>query len=205
MVGIYRAANAAGVAGATTCGYADATSSRDMSTMNFRIAAIAAVGLLAACSSYSPGAGSAGGAGGSGSGNGGVSSAPLGGVGAHGLETPGSEEDLAANVGDRVLFDFNRSDLTDTARAILDKQAAWLAQYPQDHVQIAGDTDERGTEEYNFVLGQRRANAARDYLVAKSIPSARIATVSYGKDRPVAMDSNEAAWAQNRNAITSVQ
>jgi peptidoglycan-associated lipoprotein len=173
--------------------------------MNSRIVVIAALGLLAACSSYKPDLGASGGAGGAASGSGGVSSAPLGGVGAHGLATPGSEEDLATNVGDRVLFDFNQSDLTDAARAILDKQAAWLAKYPQNHVQIAGDTDERGTEEYNFVLGQRRANTARDYLAAKGIPATRITTISYGKARPVALDSNEAAWAQNRNAITSVQ
>jgi len=113
--------------------------------------------------------------------------------------------ELTKSFGDRVLFDYDKSDLTDTARTILDKQAAWLARFPQDHVLIAGNTDERGTEEYNFVLGQRRANAARDYLVAKGVAAGRIATVSYGKDRPAALGSNEEAWAQNRNAITAVQ
>jgi peptidoglycan-associated lipoprotein len=161
--------------------------------------ALAAAGLLAACSSSQPNSTPAG-AGSSSSTA--ISSSPLGG---NRNVTPGNEEDLAANIGDRVLFDYDKSDLTDTARTILDKQAAWLARFPQDHVLIAGNTDERGTEEYNFVLGQRRANAARDYLVAKGVAAGRIATVSYGKDRPAALGSNEEAWAQNRNAITAVQ
>jgi len=117
---------------------------------------------------------------------------------------PGSEEDLVANVGDRVFFDFNRSNLKTEARTTLDRQAAWLAKYPQVNVQVAGNCDERGTEEYNLALGQRRANSAADYLKAKGVTGARISTISYGKDRPVAMGSNEQAWAQNRNAITSV-
>jgi len=156
------------------------------------IAAVAAAGLLAACSSSAPTpAGSAA-----------VTASPSG---SGSRIAPGSEEDLAANVGDRVLFDFDKAVLTNTAKAILDKQAAWLARYPQDHALIAGNTDERGTEEYNIVLGQRRANVTRDYLVAKGVAADRIATISYGKNRPVALDSNEAAWAQNRNAITAVQ
>ena len=87
----------------------------------------------------------------------------------------------------------------------LDKQAAWLAQWKANNVQIAGNADERGTSEYNIALGQKRANASRDYLVAKGVAAARISTISYGKDRPVALGSNEEAWAQNRNAITSVR
>ena len=118
---------------------------------------------------------------------------------------PGGQEDLTANVGDRVYFDYNMSMLKDDGRAALDRQAAWLARYAQVSVQIAGNCDERGTEEYNLAIGQRRASAARDYLVAKGVASARIATISYGKDRPTALGSNEAAWAQNRNAITSVR
>ena len=118
---------------------------------------------------------------------------------------PGSQEDLVANVGDRVLYDFNKSVLTAQDKAVLDKQAAWLKTYSTNAVQLAGNCDERGTEEYNIALGQRRANAARDYLVAKGVASARIATISYGKDRPVDPASNEAAWAKNRNAITSVK
>ena len=118
---------------------------------------------------------------------------------------PGSEEDLVANVGDRVFYDFNRSSLKPDARATLDRQSAWLAKYASVGVQVAGNCDERGTEEYNLALGQRRANAAADYLKAKGVPGSRITTISYGKDRPTAMGSNEQAWAQNRNAITSVK
>ncbi|MBO1324375.1 peptidoglycan-associated lipoprotein Pal [Acetobacter sp. TBRC 12305] len=118
---------------------------------------------------------------------------------------PGSEADLVANVGDRVFYEFNASGLTDDAKATLQKQADWLAKYPQVNVEVAGNCDDRGTEEYNIALGQRRANAARDFLVAKGTTSARISTISYGKDRPTAVGDNEEAWAQNRNAITAVK
>ncbi|HVZ10416.1 peptidoglycan-associated lipoprotein Pal [Rhodopila sp.] len=118
---------------------------------------------------------------------------------------PGSQEDLVANVGDRVFFDFDRSNLRQDAKDTLDKQAAWLAKYPSVNVQVAGNTDERGTEEYNLALGQRRADSAAAYLRAKGVAGARIATISYGKSRPVALGSNEEAWAQNRNATTSVR
>ena len=122
-----------------------------------------------------------------------------------GSATPGSQEDLVANVGDRVFYALDSSTLSPEARATLDRQAAWLARYPQVAVQVAGNCDERGTTEYNIALGQRRANAARDYLVARGVSSARISTISYGEDRPTALGSNEEAWAQNRNAITSVR
>jgi peptidoglycan-associated lipoprotein len=118
---------------------------------------------------------------------------------------PGSEEDLVRNVGDRVFYDFNMSALKVDARATLDKQAAWLAKYPQNNVQVAGNCDERGTEEYNLALGQRRANAAAGYLEAKGVAKTRVTTISYGKDRPTALGHDEQAWAQNRNAITSVR
>jgi peptidoglycan-associated lipoprotein len=118
---------------------------------------------------------------------------------------PGSEEDLVANVGDRVFYDFNKSGLRPDATATLDKQAAWLAKYGSVNVQIAGNCDERGTEEYNLALGQRRANIAASYLKAKGVAAARLNTISYGKDRPTAQGSDEQAWAQNRNAITSVR
>lgn len=118
---------------------------------------------------------------------------------------PGSQQDLVQNVGDRVFFAFDKSNLTSEATATLDRQAAWLAKYPEVKVLVAGNADERGTEEYNLALGWRRANAARDYLVARGTTPSRIETISYGKDRPVALGSNEQAWAQNRNAITSVQ
>jgi peptidoglycan-associated lipoprotein len=124
---------------------------------------------------------------------------------------PGSQEDLVANVGDRIFYDFDRASVRGTGSrtannmTTLDKQAAWLAQWAQNNVQIAGNADERGTSEYNIALGQKRANAARDYLVAKGVAGARISTISYGKDRPVALGSSEDAWSQNRNAITSVR
>src|SRR5215469_13597413 len=118
---------------------------------------------------------------------------------------PGSEEDLVANVGDRVFFAFNASNLAPDAQATLDKQAGWLGKYQQVNVQVAGNCDDRGTEEYNLALGQRRANASRDYLVARGVASQRMTTISYGKDRPTAMGDNEQAWAQNRNTITSVR
>jgi peptidoglycan-associated lipoprotein len=118
---------------------------------------------------------------------------------------PGSQEDLVANVGDRVFYDFNKSTIRGDATATLDKQAAWLAKYGSVNVQVAGNCDERGTEEYNLALGNRRANAASSYLKAKGVAGARMTTISYGKDRPTAQGSDEQAWAQNRNAITLVR
>ncbi len=119
---------------------------------------------------------------------------------------PGSEEDLAQNVGDRVFFGFDKTELTPEDQATLDKQAEWLARYPAVRVLIAGNTDERGTEEYNIALGQRRANVVRDYLAARGVAPNRISTISYGKERPQpgALCGNESCWAKNRNAITSV-
>ena len=128
-----------------------------------------------------------------------------GNAGMVGGAAPGSQQDLAANVGDRVFFAYDQTNLSDEARQTLDRQAAWMQRYPQVTVQLAGNCDERGTQEYNLALGQRRANAARDYLVAHGISGARISTISYGKERPVALGSDEQAYAQNRNAITSVQ
>jgi peptidoglycan-associated lipoprotein len=118
---------------------------------------------------------------------------------------PGSQEDLVANVGDRVFYDFNRSGLRADAKGTLDKQAAWLAKYGSVNVQVAGNCDDRGTEEYNLALGNRRADSAASYLKAKGVAAARMSTISYGKDRPTAQGSDEQAWAQNRNAITSVR
>jgi peptidoglycan-associated lipoprotein len=118
---------------------------------------------------------------------------------------PGSQEDLVANVGDRVFFDFDSSSLREDARGTLDKQSAWLSKFASVNVQIAGNTDERGTEEYNLALGERRAHSAASYLKARGVASARLSTISYGKDRPTAQGSTEEAWAQNRNAITSVR
>src|SRR5581483_8444167 len=155
--------------------------------------------LLTACASdtANPNAGGAGGAGG-----GGVSNAGLMG-GGHGA--PGSQEDLTQSAGDRIYFDTDQSVLTPEARETLDRQVQWLQQYPQISVWVAGNCDERGTEEYNIALGQRRANADRDYLTSRGIDARRIQTISYGKDRPVDPSSTQEAWAHNRNAITSVR
>ncbi len=161
--------------------------------MNFKIVgAFAAVALLAACSHKPVDNGGA------------VVTPPTTTTTTTGI-VPGSQEDLVANVGDRVFFALNKSTLSEDAQKTLGKQADFLAKYPADKIQIAGNCDERGTEEYNLALGNRRANAARDFLVAKGVSASRITTISYGKDRPVALGSNEEAWAQNRNAITSVK
>lgn len=118
---------------------------------------------------------------------------------------PGTQEDLVANVGDRVFFDFDRSTVRADQRPVLQRQSEWLGRNAAVRVQVEGHTDERGTREYNLALGQRRANAARDVLVASGTNGARISTISYGKDRPAALGSDEAAWAQNRRAVTVVQ
>ncbi len=117
----------------------------------------------------------------------------------------GTQEDLVVNVGDRVFFAYDKYNLQADARGILEKQAVWLKKYPQLSITVEGHADERGTREYNLALGERRANSAKDYLVALGVPASRIRTVSYGKERPVALGSNEAAWAQNRRAVTMVR
>lgn len=114
----------------------------------------------------------------------------------------GTQEDLVVNVGDRVFYDFDKYSLKPDARRTLEKQAVWLKKYPALGITVEGHADERGTREYNLALGERRANAAKDYLVALGIASDRVKTISYGKERPVALGSNEAAWAQNRRAVT---
>jgi peptidoglycan-associated lipoprotein len=166
---------------------------------------LAAAALLAACSSDDTGntAGTGGATAGNGAGYGQPGGAGIAAGAGH--ATPGSEEDLVQTAGDRIYFDTDQSIVNDQARATLDQQAAWLQQYPQVSVWIAGNCDERGTEEYNLALGARRANADRDYLVAHGIARTRIETISYGKSRPVDAASTPEAWAKNRNAITSVR
>ncbi len=117
---------------------------------------------------------------------------------------PGSQQDLVVNVGDRVFFDLDKSDLKPEARRTLERQAAWLKQYGNVAVTIEGHCDERGTREYNLALGDRRAKAASNYLVSLGIPASRIKTISYGKERPAVLGSNEAAWSQNRRGVTVV-
>ena len=119
--------------------------------------------------------------------------------------TPGSVADFRQNVGDRVFFDTDMSTLREDGRATLNRQAEWLKKYGNYQITIEGHCDERGTREYNLALGERRANAARQYLVAQGIPAARVKTISYGKERPDPVGSDEAAWARNRRAVTALQ
>jgi peptidoglycan-associated lipoprotein len=126
------------------------------------------------------------------------------GTGGAGSFAPGSQQDLAATAGDRVFFAFDRSDISSEAQQILARQAEWLKRYPSVSVTIEGHCDERGTREYNLALGERRAQAVKNVLVASGIPASRIGTISYGKERPIVVGSNEEAWAQNRVAITTV-
>ena len=117
---------------------------------------------------------------------------------------PGSAEDLRVNVGDTVHFEYNRSDVTDEDRGTLQRQSAWLQKYPQVRVTIEGHCDERGTREYNIALGARRANAVKEYLVSLGVSSARVDTISYGKERPICTQSDETCWAQNRRGVTTI-
>lgn len=146
------------------------------------LGALAAVSLLAACSSS------------------GTESSSSSGNAAMSMRNP-----LSGGGGDKIFFDFDQAVIRDDARPTLDSQADWLNRNKTVNVQIAGDCDERGTEEYNIALGNRRAYAAESYLAAKGVAPARMSTISYGKDRPIAQGSTEEAWAQNRNAITSVR
>ena len=115
---------------------------------------------------------------------------------------PGSQQDFTVNVGDRIFFETDSSSLTNTARTTLDKQATWLARYTNYPITMEGHADERGTREYNLALGGRRAAAARDYLAAKGISKGRIKTISFGKERPVAVCNDISCWSQNRRAVT---
>jgi peptidoglycan-associated lipoprotein len=117
---------------------------------------------------------------------------------------PGSAEDLRVNVGDTVHFDYDKYDILDADRAVLQRQAAWLSKYPSVRVTIEGHCDERGTREYNLALGARRANAVKEYLVSLGVASGRVETISYGKERPVCTESNESCWAQNRRGVTTI-
>jgi peptidoglycan-associated lipoprotein len=147
------------------------------------LGALAAVSLLAACSSHGTESSSA----------------------SSGSASTSAGNPLAGGGGDKIFFDFDQAVIRDDARPTLDTQADWLNRNKTVNVQIAGDCDERGTEEYNIALGNRRAYAAETYLAAKGVAQSRMSTISFGKDRPIAQGSTEEAWAQNRNAITSVR
>lgn len=119
-----------------------------------------------------------------------------------GASTPGSVQDFAVNVGDRIFFDSDSSEINASGQGTLDKQAAWLARYPRYSFTIEGHADERGTREYNFALGARRAEATKNYLVARGVGANRIRTTSLGKERPVAVCNDISCWSQNRRAVT---
>jgi peptidoglycan-associated lipoprotein len=119
-----------------------------------------------------------------------------------GVATPGSQQDFVVNVGDRVFFETDSSELTPQARSTLDKQAQWLAQYGNYAFTIEGHADERGTREYNIALGARRAQTVRDYLISRGVAANRMRTISYGKERPVAICDDISCWSQNRRAVT---
>ena len=121
---------------------------------------------------------------------------------ANGVATPGSQQDFVVNVGDRVFFESDSTELTMQSRGTLDKQAQWLQQYGNYTFTIEGHADERGTREYNIALGARRAQAVRDYLAAQGIQANRMRTVSYGKERPVAVCNDISCWSQNRRVVT---
>ncbi|NIZ03616.1 peptidoglycan-associated lipoprotein Pal [Thalassospira lucentensis] len=143
------------------------------------------------------------------------SSATTGGEGVSSVNQPSSSsstslqesspEWFAVNVGDRVFFGLDKYDLSGEARRTLELQAAWLKKYPQYKVVVEGHADERGTREYNLALGERRASSAKDYLIALGIDPSRIETISYGKERPVALGHDEASWAKNRRAVSVIR
>ncbi len=124
------------------------------------------------------------------------------GAAGYGAAGPGTVQEFNQTVGDRVYFDTDQTDLSAAAQATLDKQAAWLNRYNRYTFTIEGHADERGTREYNFALGERRAQAVHDYLVAKGVSASRTRTISYGKERPVAVCDDISCWSQNRRAVT---
>lgn len=160
-----------------------------LNTFGSKFLAVAAVGLLVAACSSDP-----------------APTAATSGAGTASTTTtsiaPGTVQDFQVNVGDRVFFDYDKYEVKPAGKATLDKQAAWLKRYGQWKVVVEGHADERGTREYNLALGDRRANAVKAYLVNQGIPANRVTIISYGKERPVALGSNEAAWAQNRRGVT---
>ena len=119
-----------------------------------------------------------------------------------GSAAPGSQQDFVVNVGDRVFFESDQTELSPQAMATLDKQSQWLQQYNRYSFTIEGHADERGTREYNIALGARRAQSVRSYLASRGIDPSRMRTISYGKERPVAVCNDISCWSQNRRAVT---
>jgi len=126
------------------------------------------------------------------------------GLGGAGASTPGSSQDFTVNVGDRIFFDTDSSSIRSDAQGILSRQAQWLNKYGQYAIVVEGHADERGTREYNLALGARRAAATRDFLIGQGVSSQRLKTISYGKERPVAVCDDISCWSQNRRAVTTL-
>jgi peptidoglycan-associated lipoprotein len=156
------------------------------SFFNGRLVAVLALAMLAAACARSPSEIDSG----------------LAGAGGAGASTPGSQQDFVVNVGDRVFFDTDSSSVNPEGQSVLSRQAQWLAQYPQYSVTIEGHADERGTREYNLALGARRARSVHDFLVSRGVNPQRLRTISYGKERPVAVCNDISCWSQNRRAVT---
>ncbi|WP_373506204.1 peptidoglycan-associated lipoprotein Pal [Aestuariivirga sp.] len=121
-----------------------------------------------------------------------------------GQAMPGSEQDFAVNVGDRIFFAEDQSTLSSEAQETLRRQAQWLQQYPNVMIQVEGHADERGTREYNIALSARRATATREFLIAQGVEKSRVASIAYGKERPAALCDAEQCWSQNRRAVTVI-
>ncbi len=170
------------------------------SSRAFGLVAVAVAGLAIAGCAKDPA--DAVGAFGGGAGRFGANGYGAGANGKYGSTAPGTAGDFAQNVGDRVFFDTDQTDLSSAAQATLDKQSRWLAQYPRYAFTIEGNADERGTREFNFALGAQRAEAVKQYLVARGVAASRIKTISYGKERPVAVCNDISCWSQNRRAVT---
>lgn len=171
-----------------------------MAIRNFLLMSVALVS-LAACTSDENAAGvdtSMNGGAGQLSGTDANGAAPVNGV------TPGTQQDLVVNVGDRVFFGYDESDISAEGKATLDRQAAWLKQYPSVNITIEGHADERGTREYNLALGERRAASVKSYLLSQGVEATRLNTISYGKERPAVTEASPSGWAQNRRAVTVV-
>ncbi len=122
-----------------------------------------------------------------------------------GSAVPGSQEDLATNVGDRVFFAYDSTDLAPEAIDTLNRQVEWLNRYPSVNITVEGHADERGTREYNLALGERRAQAVKTYLSSMGVSASRLNTISYGKERPAVVGADASSWAQNRRAVTTIQ
>jgi peptidoglycan-associated lipoprotein len=168
-----------------------------------KIAAVLCAGLAIAACAKTPGEEGLAGLNGPGRGGAGYGDGTGPGGRVAGSAIPGSVADFAQNVGDRVFFESDSSDLTPKAQATLDRQVAWLQRYDRPFL-IEGHADERGTREYNFALGARRATAVKEYMVSRGLPAGRIRTTSYGKERPVAVCNDISCWSQNRRAVTNV-